>query len=103
MHLTVFCSDDPVRSVGEPVSDGVRRRHAPLGGQKFAQEMVGLYATIAVPELPETTDVDVSTDMPTLILIGGLDAATPTFRSAVVAKWLPRARLVVFPDGMQGS
>jgi hypothetical protein len=52
-----------------------------------------------MPELPASTDVDVTTDVPTLILRGGLDVATPTFRSEVVARSLPRARLVVFPDG----
>jgi pimeloyl-ACP methyl ester carboxylesterase len=99
MHLAVVCSDDPVRSVDELVTQGVRSRYALLTGQMFAQEMVGLCATIAVPELPASTDVDVTTDVPTLILSGGLDAATPTFRSEVVAKALPRATLVVFPAG----
>jgi pimeloyl-ACP methyl ester carboxylesterase len=99
MHLAVVCSDDPVRSTDELVTDGVRSRYALLTGQMFAQEMVDLCATIAVPELPASTDVDVTADVPTLILSGGLDAATPTFRSEVVAKALPRATLVVFPDG----
>lgn len=99
MHLAVVCSDDPVRSRDELVTDGMRSRYARLTGQMFAQEMVGLCATIAVPELPASTDVDVTTDVPTLILSGGLDVATPTFRSDVVARSLPRATLVVFPDG----
>ena len=99
MHLAVVCSDDPVRSVDELVTDGVRSRYARLTGQMFAQDTVGLCATIAVPELPASTDVDVVTDVPTLILSGGLDAATPTFRSEVVARSLPRATLVVFPAG----
>ncbi len=99
MYLAVVCSDDPVRSVDELVTQGVRSRYARLTGQMFAQEMVDLCATIAVPELPASTDVDVSNEVPTLILSGGLDAATPTFRSEVVAKSLPRARLVVFPAG----
>jgi len=99
MHLAVVCSDDPVRSADELVTDGVRSRYAVLMGQAFAQEMVALCATMAVPELPAATDVDVTTAVPTLILSGGLDVATPTFRSEVVAKSLPNARLVVFPDG----
>jgi pimeloyl-ACP methyl ester carboxylesterase len=99
MHLAVVCSDDPVRSVDELVTQGVRSRYALPTGQMFAKEAVDLCATIAVPELPAATDVDVRTDVPTLILSGGLDAATPTFRSEVVAKALPRARLVVFPAG----
>jgi pimeloyl-ACP methyl ester carboxylesterase len=54
---------------------------------------------VGVPSLPDATDVDVTAAIPTLILSGGLDAQTPTFRSEVVARSLPNARLVVFPDG----
>jgi pimeloyl-ACP methyl ester carboxylesterase len=99
MHLAVVCSDDPVRSVDDLVVDGVRSRYALLMGQAFAKDYAGSCATIGVPELPASTDVDVRTDVPTLILSGGLDAATPTFRSEVVARSLPNARLVVFPAG----
>ncbi len=99
MHLAVVCSDDPVRTVDDLVVDGVRSRYALLMGQAFAKDYAGSCATIGVPELPASTDVDVRTDVPTLILSGGLDAATPTFRSEVVAKVLPNARLVVFPAG----
>lgn len=49
--------------------------------------------------LPDSTDVDVSTDVPTLILAGALDARTPALRSEIVARALPRATLVVFPEG----
>lgn len=38
-------------------------------------------------------------NIPTLILSGGLDAQTPTFRGKVIARSLPDARLVAFPDG----
>jgi pimeloyl-ACP methyl ester carboxylesterase len=99
MHLAVVCSDDPVRSVDDLVVDGVRSRYALLMGQAFAKDYTASCATIGVPELPAATDVDVRTDVPTLILSGGLDAATPTFRSEVVAKALPDARLVVFQAG----
>ncbi len=48
-------------------------------------------------ELPDSTDVDVTTDVPTLLLSGDLDVATPTFRSQEVADALPNATMVVFP------
>jgi pimeloyl-ACP methyl ester carboxylesterase len=99
MHLAVVCSDDPVVSVDDLIVDGVSSRYALLMGQAFAKDYAGSCATIGVPELPAATDVDVGTDVPTLILSGGLDAATPTFRSEVVARSLPNARLVVFPAG----
>jgi pimeloyl-ACP methyl ester carboxylesterase len=99
MHYAVVCSDDPVRSEGELVLRGVRSRYPILFGQSVAREYVRACRTIGVSALPDSTDVDVTTAVPTLILSGGLDAQTPTFRSEVVARSLPNARLVVFPDG----
>jgi pimeloyl-ACP methyl ester carboxylesterase len=98
MHLAVVCSDDPVRSVDELVVAGVRNRYAILFGQQIAREYVDNCEVVGVPSLPDSTDVDVSADIPTLILSGGLDAQAPTFRSEAVAKSLRNARLVVFPD-----
>ena len=99
MHLAVVCSDDPVRSVDELVLDGVRSRFGRLFGLETARDYVRYCALAGVPSLPDATDVDVTAAIPTLILSGGLDAQTPTFRSEVVARALPEARLVVFRDG----
>jgi pimeloyl-ACP methyl ester carboxylesterase len=99
MHMAVVCSDDPVRSVSELVLDGVHSRYAALFGKQVATQYVRLCAVAGVPELPPATDNDVTAAVPTLILSGGLDAQTPTFRSEVVARSLPRARMVVFADG----
>jgi pimeloyl-ACP methyl ester carboxylesterase len=46
--------------------------------------------------LPDTTDVNVTTNVPTLLLSGSLDVATPTFRSQEVADNLPNATLAIF-------
>jgi hypothetical protein len=54
---------------------------------------------VNVPPLPDETDVDVTTDVPTLILAGDLDARTPVIRSELVAASLPRATIVEFPEG----
>jgi len=99
MHYAVVCSDDPVRSVDELVLDGVRTRYAALAGRRFADEYVRSCDTLRVPSLPDSTDVDVTASIPTLILSGGLDVATPTYRSEIVARSLPGSRLVVFPGG----
>ena len=98
MYIAVVCSDDPVRSVDEPILDGVGR-YAALFGKEVARELLRYCEIANVPSLPDSTDVDVTADIPTLILSGGLDAATPTFRSEVVARSLPNARLIVFADG----
>lgn len=99
MHYAVVCSDDPVRSVDEVVLEGVQSRLAKLFGQLAAREYVIACEIADVPGLPDETDVDVTVDVPTLVLSGGIDAQTPTFRSEIVAGSLPNARLVVFPDG----
>jgi pimeloyl-ACP methyl ester carboxylesterase len=99
MHMAVVCSDDPVRSVDELVLDGASRYATVMGmGMGMAREYVRYCNSIAVPSLPDSTDVNVASTIPTLILSGGLDAQTPTFRSEIVARTLPNARLVVFPD-----
>ncbi len=98
MHLAVVCSDDPVRSVDELVVEGVGQ-YARLFGEKAASDYARYCRIINVPSLPDATDVDVTAAIPTLILSGGIDAQTPTFRSEIVARALPNARLVVFPDG----
>jgi pimeloyl-ACP methyl ester carboxylesterase len=98
-HMAVVCSDDPARSVNELVLEGVRSRYAALLGKQMAAQYVQLCDIAGVPELPPATDNDVTAAIPTLILSGGLDAQTPTFRSEVVARSLPMARMVVFPDG----
>ena len=68
-------------------------------GSGGAREYVSACSILDVPSLPDGTDVDVGVDVPTLLLSGGLDAATPTFRSEIVERALPEARMIVFPAG----
>jgi pimeloyl-ACP methyl ester carboxylesterase len=96
MHVAIVCSDDPVHSTDEVVLDGVGA-YARLFGQTQAEEYVQFCSVIGVQELPDSTDVNVLTNVPVLLLSGDLDVATPTFRSQEVADALPDATLVVFP------
>lgn len=95
-HLAVVCSDDTVRSLDDIILDGVGTY-----SRTFAEEAGAGYVfgcpIVGVTELPDSTDEDVTVDIPTLILSGDLDVATPAFRSQVVADSLPDARHVVFP------
>ena len=95
-HLAMVCSDDPVSSVDQVILDGVGA-YAALHGQSTGEFYAELCPLINVAELPDSTDVDVTTDVPTLLLTGDLDVATPTFRSQIVADALPNATLVTFP------
>ncbi|WP_129671858.1 alpha/beta fold hydrolase [Candidatus Chloroploca sp. Khr17] len=96
MHMAMVCSDDPVKSADELKLDGTGR-YASLFGQTVADQYVQFCSLINVKELPDSTDIPVTTDVPTLLLSGDLDVATPTFRSQEVADALPDATLVVFP------
>lgn len=96
MHMAVVCSDDPVHSTDEVVLNGVGA-YATLFGQMEAEQYVQFCSLIDVQELPDSTDVNVSTDVPVLLLSGDLDVATPTFRSQLLADALPNATLVIFP------
>ena len=96
MHMAMVCSDDPVKSADELKLDGAGR-YATLHGQAVAATYAQFCSLINVKELPDSTDVDVTTDVPTLLLSGNLDVATPTFHSQEVADALPNATMVVFP------
>lgn len=98
MYMAVVCSDDPVRSPADVIRDGAGPLPL-LFADAVAQELVRMCEAVRVPSLPDSTDVNVASDLPTLILSGRLDAQTPTFRSEEVKKTLRSAQLVVFPDG----
>ena len=99
MHAAVVCSDDPVTSAEDMIIDADASSYARAYGQSTLEEYLEFCAAVDVPSLPDSTDVDVTTDVPTLILAGDLDARTPVIRSELVAASLPRATIVEFPQG----
>lgn len=96
MHMAMVCSDDPVHALSELKTAGVGS-YARLFGEAAAEEYLQICSFIGVKELPDSTDINVSADIPTLLLTGSLDVATPVFRSEAIARDLPNATLVVFP------
>lgn len=99
MHMAVVCSDDPVTAPDDLIVDPDASDYGRAYGVAVLEEYIQLCEAVDVPQLPDETDVDVTVDVPTLILAGALDARTPAIRSAEVAEALPRATLVVFPEG----
>lgn len=99
MHMTVVCSDDPVTSTDDLIVDADASAYARAYGQAVLEEYLEFCRAVDVPSLPDETDVDVTTDVPTLILAGEMDARTPVLRSELVADTLPRAAIVEFPEG----
>ena len=98
MHFAMICSDDPPRSLDELETAGFGRYEV-----LFARNAAALYVEICdlldLPELPARFDLPVTTDVPVLVLSGGLDVQTPTFVSQSVVDQLPNATHVVFPAG----
>ena len=85
------------REIGRRGEAGWGRPLPPSSVRPAPEQYVQLCSFIEMQELPDTTDVNVTTDVPVLLLSGDLDVATPTFRSPEVADALPNAALVVFP------
>ncbi|MCL4186703.1 MAG: alpha/beta hydrolase [Rhodobacteraceae bacterium] len=98
-HAAIVCSDDPVTGPEDIVVPEGTSDYGRTHGREVLRQYQELCADVAVPELPEATDIDATADVPTLVLSGALDARTPTFRSEEVARGLPRATLAVFPEG----
>lgn len=98
MHAAMVCSDDPVRSLDEVKSAGVGR-YAKLFAQSAGTPYVDLCKVMNVPQLPDSLDQDVETDVPVLIFSGGLDVQTPYFQSEKVAERLLDTTHVIFPAG----
>lgn len=99
MHMAVVCSDDPVTSPDDMIVEADASVYARAYGASVLEEYIEFCQAVDVPALPEETDIDVATDVPVLVLAGDLDARTPAIRSALVAETLPRASLVLFPEG----
>ncbi len=99
MHMAVVCSDDPVTSPGDMIIEPDASAYARAYGESILDEYISFCEAIDVPSLPDSTDVDVTTDVPTLILAGELDARTPPSASELVAETLPRATIVEFIGG----
>ena len=99
MHMAVVCSDDPVLSAEEMIVEPDASTFARVFGQTILEEYLELCRAVDVAPLPDDTDLDVTTDVATLVLAGDLDVRTPAIRSQLVAETLPRATFVLFPEG----
>jgi len=96
MHLAVVCSDDAVSSIDELIEDDASQ-FAIDAARAEAASYAAFCPFLNVRQLPEGTDENVSVDIPTLLLSGSLDVATPPIRSQLIADALPNATHVIFP------
>jgi hypothetical protein len=96
MHFAVVCSDDPIFSRDDVVLDGV-----PPMYQGVQVDDALDYATacplLALPQLPDRYDELAESEIPALLLQGGLDPATGVPAGSTVQEGLPNSTNVIFP------
>ncbi|MCB0213099.1 MAG: alpha/beta hydrolase, partial [Anaerolineae bacterium] len=104
MHFAVACTDDPVNSL-----DDLHLEDYPEMYIAQALDDANGYITycplLKVTQLPDSSDELVTSDVPTLLLQGALDPATPVVGGDNVATGLSNSYNVIFPTGthIQGS
>ena len=97
MHMAIACSDDPIASLDEVNLD------VPEIYKALILDDSESYATICpmigVPHMPDSSDALVESEVPALLLQGGLDPATPVSGGDNVATGLPNSYNIVVPAG----
>jgi pimeloyl-ACP methyl ester carboxylesterase len=86
-----------VRAADSLQVDPGASRYALAYGRSMLEAYIEFCDAVDAPPLPDSTDVDVATDVPTLMPAGRLDARTPAVKRAIIAPAPPRAMLIVFP------
>ena len=98
MHYAINCTDDPTTSMvdlGLKDMPAVYARFVASDGQNYA----GICPALALPQLPADSDALVKSDLPALVIQGGLDPATPPSGGLDVVKGLPKSTEVLVPSG----
>jgi pimeloyl-ACP methyl ester carboxylesterase len=90
LHYSVICSEDAPR-----VTDADRQMLGKLRSRTLAANMLEVCALWPKAKPPADAATAVRSDVPTLLLSGGLDPVTPPAAAAAVAATLPNSRQVV--------
>lgn len=98
MHMAMVCSDDPVTSLAE-----VDVTNVPDIYKGIILDDASNYATFCpklnLPQLPASSDEMPVSDVPALLLQGGLDPATPVDGGNKLVAGLSNNYNVIFPSG----
>jgi pimeloyl-ACP methyl ester carboxylesterase len=94
MHLSVICAEDIPR-IAEKDLDGVSRS---FFGRALIDDFIRACRFWPKGPVPDDFYAPVRSDVPTLILSGGIDPATPPRHGAEVARTLSNARHLVAPQ-----
>jgi len=97
MQSAVNCADDPSLEIDEFDFAGVAPHYALLVTDDAMQHMIGCN-TLQVPHLAAASDERVLSELPVLLLNGGLDPATAPDNARAVAAGLPNSQYILFPS-----
>jgi len=98
MHFAVNCADDPNRTIDEFGFDAMAPLYAAFA-RDDAMQQVQACAILQTPQLPDASDAPVTSELPVLLLNGGLDPATAPENARLVETELPNSQYVLFPGG----
>ncbi len=98
MHYAVVCSDDPVASLDQVNLEGVMETYAKLIIDD-ATGYISACSLMNLPQLPASSDELVTSDVPALLINGGLDPATPFTGGSVLQAGLPNSYNIIVPAG----
>ena len=99
MNFAINCSDDPSTSPDEFKEEGVLPMYTAYTLDFARRYMLASCPIMNVPRLPDSSDVPVTEDIPTLVLNGALDPATSASNGDLVASHLPNVKEVTFGNG----
>ncbi|MCB0172270.1 MAG: alpha/beta fold hydrolase [Anaerolineae bacterium] len=99
MHFAMICSDDPNTSMADIKTEGWAEMYIDgvYGEDGDYVDLCALFNNL--PQLPDSSDELVVSDIPTLLLQGGLDPVTPVANGNNVETGLSHSYNIVFPDG----
>jgi pimeloyl-ACP methyl ester carboxylesterase/heat shock protein HslJ len=98
MHFAMACSDDPVESLDDLNLDGFADMYRDLTLDDVQQYITNC-PLLNLTRLPDSSDELVTSDVPTLLLQGGLDPATPVAGGNSVQAGLSNSYNIIFPAG----
>ena len=98
MHFAVACTDDPVNSLDDLHIEDFAEMYRYLALDD-ANGYITYCPLLNVTQLPDSSDALVTSDVPTLLLQGALDPATPVVGGDNVATGLSNSYNIVFPTG----
>jgi pimeloyl-ACP methyl ester carboxylesterase len=96
MHFAINCTDDPATQADLDAKVPALYEHLYRENVKDSLEAC---AALKVPQLPDSSDALVTSDIPALVLQGGMDPATWTDGGDSVAAGLTNAFNITFPAG----